>query len=650
MLEDKSVREEKRRYIRLDTVFPVLFRLESPDKKTFFSAWLQGFTSNLSKGGICLSVNNVPPDLIKLLKDRKANVSLEIELPIFRKPVRALARATWIEEIKGSVNKYSIGLCYEDINQQQNSNLMFYIWIRKFLVPAALLLILFLATGLILNTLINRKLNEGNKLLSEQLVKAIGESSLAKQKIRQAGRERVELESKIKNLQENIHKVEDERETLVSKSSKEIDAQTSKIKELNERIQELSKERSGLEDQLVVVQNKENLVSQELVRIDSKKATLEKATLDNMYKWVQVHQNPRTGLVMSFEGDRDAKGLAFTYDQALVAQAYVLFDDFDKAHKVLDFFKHRAKKKGGLFFNAYSMSGGEPDEYIVHSGPNIWLGIALAQYTYKTQDKSYFDLAQDIAKEILNLQSQDSEGGVRGGPDAEWFSTEHNVDAYAFFNMMYKITQEKKYLAAKNKILDWLQKHTYDSEEIPIKRGKGDSAIATDTYAWSIAAIGPDKLERLGMSPDRIMEFAENNCSVLVNYQRPDGQVIKIKGFDFAPERHLARGGVVSSEWTAQMVVAFKIMAGYYFKKGMTAKGRNYQIKADEYLASLGSMIISSPSPSGQGGSCLPYSTQEFVDTGHGWFTPKGKSTGSVAGTVYTIFAYYNYNPLELRE
>jgi len=27
--------------------------------------------------------------------------------------------------------------------------------------------------------------------------------------------------------------------------------------------------------------------------------------------------------------------------------------------------------------------------------------------------------------------------------------------------------------------------------------------------------------------------------------------------------------------------------------------------------------------------------------------TPQGKSTGSVAGTAYTLFAYYGFNPLE---
>jgi hypothetical protein len=154
----------------------------------------------------------------------------------------------------------------------------------------------------------------------------------------------------------------------------------------------------------------------------------------------------------------------------------------------------------------------------------------------------------------------------------------------------------------------------------------------------------------LGLNPDEILEFAEQNCSVETTFLRPGNEAAKIKGFDFAPRSHLARGGIISSEWTAQMVIAFKIMSEFYYKEGLIAKARSYAAKADEYLASLGNMIISSPSASGQGQGCLPYATQDATDTGHGWHTPKGKDTGSVAGTAYTLFAYYSYNPLELKD
>ena len=90
-------------------------------------------------------------------------------------------------------------------------------------------------------------------------------------------------------------------------------------------------------------------------------------------------------------------------------------------------------------------------------------------------------------------------------------------------------------------------------------------------------------------------------------------------------------------------------MADFY-KQSDPVKALKYKNKADAYLGELANMIISSPSPSGQGEGCLPYATQDFVDTGHGWLTPKGSHTGSVSGTVYTLFAYYGFNPLELKE
>ncbi|MCX5712045.1 MAG: hypothetical protein NTY47_03105, partial [Candidatus Omnitrophica bacterium] len=377
---------------------------------------------------------------------------------------------------------------------------------------------------------------------------------------------------------------------------------------------------------------------------------LEKANLDKMYEWIKVHQSHGTGLVMSFEGDIDIADWAFIYDQSLASQVFMMFSDFGRAKDNLDFFARDAKTSQGLYYNAYYVNDGTPAEYTIHCGPNIWLGMAALQYCAKTKDRQFLGMAEHIANAIINIQNEDKDGGIRGGPTIAWFSTEHNLDAYAFFNMLHQMTGNSKYEQAAQKAFNWLIQHTYDRNDLPVKRGKGDSTIATDTYAWSIAAVGPAKLSSVGMNPDRIMEFAENNCSVEVDFVRPEGKVIKVKGFDFAAQHHAARGGVCSPEWTAQMITAFKLMSEYYYKQGLTAKARAYEHKADDSLAELASMVISSPSPSGQGESCLPYATQDSADTGHGWFTPKGKSTCSVAGTAYTIFAYYGYNPLQLQQ
>ncbi len=344
-----------------------------------------------------------------------------------------------------------------------------------------------------------------------------------------------------------------------------------------------------------------------------------------------MHQNPRTGLVVSFEGDNELANQAFTYDQALAVQIFTRLGNLARAKKILDFFDKKAKRIDGQFLNAYYCQDGSPAEYTVRAGPNIWLGLAIMQYSRKSHDQSFLELVEEIASRIMYFQNQDVDGGIRGGQDVDWYSTEHNLDAYAFFDMLHTVTGQQQYATARNKTLEWLKLHTYDKTEIPIKRGKGDSTIATDTYAWSVAAVGPEKLQQIGMDPDKIMEFAEKNCSVEVSFIRPEGKTIKVRGF-------------------AQMILAFNEMKEFYDKKGLDIKARSYKRKAQDYLSELGNMVISSPSPSGQGEGCLPYATGDYVDTGHGWMTPSGTSTCSAAGTAYTLFAYYDYNPLKLQE
>ncbi len=641
---------ERRRYLRIDSVLPVAFHILSPDGLSSVSGNLQGFTCNIGIGGICLEINNLNAELSMLVKGKQAVISLDIEVPFSDNSVKAEARLSWVQELSQSQGKYLLGLSYSKISGKENSRLIHYVRVKKAFKPAAISLIILLALGVGLGSYFNFILIKGNKALVSQLVSIVQESSIAKQKVKQIYKEKEELQIKIQTLKMQIENVSEERAKLNAKAKLTETKITKREEELNALIERITQEKNALQDKMLSVQSTENVLTEELLRLDVRKATLEKANLEKMYQWLKVHQNPHTGLVLSFEGDGDLENWAFIYDQSLVLMAYTNFSDLSRAKKILDFFARKAKRIDGGFLNAYYVNDGQPAEFIVHSGPNLWLGIAILQYTQKTRDKTYLGVAEEIADFVIDLQGKDSDGGIRGGPQVGWYATEHNLDAYSFFKMLYQVTGKEKYMQAEDKVLKWLVAHTYDKGEVPIMRGKGDSTIATDTYAWSIAAIGPEKLESLGMNPDRIIEFAEDNCSVEVDYYRPEGRVVKVKGFDFAPLRHVARGGVVSSEWTAQMVLSFRIMADYCYQKGMVAKARSYERKADEYLSSLGNMVISSPSPSGQGESCLPYATLDFVDTGHGWMTPKGKTTGSVSGTAYTIFAYYKFNPLELKQ
>lgn len=626
--------QERRKYIRLNSVFPVEFRLLSLDGKHFLSDWIQGFTNNISRGGICLSVNNLSASIAELIKSAKVKLSLDIEIPLFKNKVNAQARAVWMSSVVKEPAKYLIGLAYEKIAPADNNRIFRYALSKKLIPRLILLIVVILLLSFSISGYLNLKLSRVNKALIGQLVNILQKSSIAKQNIKELNRDKVELNLRLSEVDIRLKNLKEEMKRK-------------KTEELENLVNKLENEKAAFQEKLISLEKKENLVTEDLLLMDKRRAELEKANVDKLYQWLKVHQNPRTGLIMSFEGDKDIANSAFIYDLSLAGQAYIFFADFERARKIIDFFNYRAKKLKGGFLNAYYVNNGEPAEYTVYSGPNIWVGILILRYINKTQDKKYLDLAKEIAEWLIDLQRQDKNGGIRGGPDADWFSVEYNLDAYAFLNMLYEITREEKYKESRQKVLSWLKLHTHGRGEIPIMRGKGDFTITTDTYAASIIAIGPSKLEELGINPDKIIELAETHCSFEVEYTRPEGRKVKVKGFDFVPARHIARGGIVSSEWTAQMVLAYKIMAKFYHKKDMFAKARFYEQKADDYFIQICKLIISSSFPSGQGEGCLPYATQDLVDTGHGWMTPKGACTGSVAGTAYTIFAYYGYNPLE---
>ncbi|MDD4953530.1 MAG: hypothetical protein PHG40_01335 [Candidatus Omnitrophica bacterium] len=559
MAKEDYLGRERRKYIRLDTVFPVQFRLISVDGQHFLSDWLQGFTKDVGRGGICLKVNNLDPERVSLLQSGQAGLLLDIEMPIAANPISALSGVAWIKSAFGAPDRYIIGLAYKNISFSDSRRMMRYAWGKKLFVPVLAGVIFLLAIGFGAGSYLNIKLIKGNKALVEQLVKIVQESSIAKQKIKQINRQKEDLQIKIQALEMRIQAAASQAGAFLEK---------------------LNQEKDALEKELTVLQYGENSVAEELLRLDRKKSLLEKANFDKIYQWLEVRQNPRTGLITSFEGEGGAPGRAFVYDQSLVSQAYVYFSDFARAKKMLDFFQKKALRKDGLFFSAYYVNNAKPAEDSVRSAPNIWLGIAIMQYTYKTKDQAYLKLAKDIAARIITLEEKSPQGGIPGAAELEWCSAENNLAGYVFFDMLYKVTGLEGYLRAKEKALNWLLNYAKD----------GCSSAENEACALLIAGIGPEKMVEMGMNPDRIIEFMEDNRGAQLPYKNP--------------------------ERIAQMAVAFKILSNFYYKQDMVAKARNYALKADDYL---------------QG--CLPY-----------------RATGSVAGTAYTLFAYYNYNPLELKD
>lgn len=631
---------EKRHYIRLEHVFPVEFQFLSAPLEGLV-LWYQAFTQDINEGGLCLTVNHLDAQAASLLEGKKNSILLHINIPLGTETVTATGRPIWIKKFEGASSlRYLVGVAYERIAQADNKRIMRYIGARKFIKALTITLAVVLSLGVVTQGYINKRLRYEN----EYLLRNLFLNTRAQKNF-------------IKNRDTLLVRIQ-EQEFLLGQSGRKINVledHLSKVKDndrkimenLNKSLEEMRKYQDRLKKELVGLLAQKKYVEGEAQETAQAAGVLEKQIADKLYKWLVLHQNNRTGLVASFEGDEDSKDMGFTYDQALAALVFLKAGDTDKARKIFDFFLSAKKIDSGAVANGYYVSSGDVSEYIAHVGPNVWLALALCQYAKLTNDLTYKGLLEDIARWLDTMK--DKEGGLRGGERLTWYSTEHNLDAYALYRMLAQITGDPAYQNNASQTLDWLNNNVYSKIYLPlVKRGKGDATIATDTYAWSIAAIGPERLKEIGMDPDGIMEFAINNCGVTADFQKPDGSFVKVKGFDFAKHQNLARGGIVSCEWTAQMIVSFGIMADYHARHNNTEKERYYRQLSGDYIFELSKMVMTSLSPVGQGEFCLPYASHEFADTGHGWRTPKGNRTGSVAGTAYYFLAIEDFNPLRL--
>lgn len=636
--ENISSLAERRRYARLDHIFPVEFQFLDQQRKPL-SRWYQAFSQDISQGGLCLTVNNLSAGDVVLLEDKQVLMALVINVPVGSEAIRATAKAAWFKKLKDEpFQQYAIGVSYETIEPKDNRRILRYANTRRFLKALAITFSLFLSLGLVGIGAYNTRLRFENEKLLASLSQNFGQQRALKQS-------RDDLKSQIDEMKFLLSQSDRKIGLLEEQLSRTKSEDSNAVGDLAGTLDFLKKNQEQLKANLLGLEAQKAQVDGDVTAKAQEASLLQGRILDKLYRWLKTHQNNLTGLVVSYEGDSDINDWAFTYDQALAAIAFVYSGDAEDARKIFDFYLRAPKSDDGGLANAYYASTGEISEFIAHAGPNIWMGLAMLQYTHNTRDTRYLNFARGLAEWLQTVR--DNEGGLRGGKALTWYSTEHNLDAYAFYEMLYDLTKEDVYNKRAMETLAWLNKNAFSRLNMPVvKRGKGDSTIATDTYAWSITAIGPQKLKGIGMDPDGILDFAIDNCGVTVEYKKPEGPVVSVRGFDFAKHQNLGRGGVISCEWTSQMVLALKIMADYYVSEGNEEKSRYYSDLASGYVSDLSKMIITSPSPVGQGDFCLPYASQEFADTGHGWRTPKGARTGSVAATAYTILMMKDLNPL----
>jgi PilZ domain-containing protein len=651
-MDNRTDTQNKRNYVRIPTVFPVEFYL-SDEEGIKSTSWIQGFTQNIAKGGICLLVNDIWQGFWEKLHNPKELIYLRINVPFRRNPITLKAKCVWVNKEKlKEFDQCVCGVEFLNADEYFTKALYRYAIFRKN-IPRAVgaLMVIFTGVSLFLFGQHHFLVQENRKLVKDY-VGILKQSTSLQQSLSDKEQSTDFISSRRKEIKSTVELLEYETAERIMRKKDIMQSSNRKvffddITELEEELDVLALELVNLKKEDIFLAAKENesealksKIKEEFNILEKEKIDISRRVMKGLYDWIKNRQNLSTGLILSYEGDRELERASFTYDQALAAILFLVNDQEAQAKKIMDFFLAKALTEKEIYNSYYSDGSGH--EYIKHAGPCAWIGLAALQYVDKTKQTEYLKIAYLVDEFLQSLKDKD--GGIRGGPKDSWYSTEHNLDSYAFYMLFYEITKKKEYLKQAQEIKSWINRYAYTEHNPPVKRGKGDATIATDTYSWSIASIGPKELFGLKMNPEAILEFAIEQCSVESQFQRREGRVI-VKGFDFAKSKNSARGGVISGEWTSQMILAFEIMADY-FREADPSKSKHYLQQALFYFNELQKMIITSPSRAGREDPCLPYASRPSVDTGHGWRTPKGNRTGSLAATVYFLLAYEGYNPL----
>ena len=113
------------------------------------------------------------------------------------------------------------------------------------------------------------------------------------------------------------------------------------------------------------------------------------------------------------------------------------------------------------------------------TGDMAWTALALAQLYVDTRIKKYLDGAVALGEWIAAKESPYRYGGYHGGLQADgvtpqkWASTEHNIDTYALFTLLAKLTRDRRW-TARAEFADALRaQHVEPGGPVPVDRHAG---------------------------------------------------------------------------------------------------------------------------------------------------------------------------------
>jgi uncharacterized repeat protein (TIGR01451 family) len=195
----------------------------------------------------------------------------------------------------------------------------------------------------------------------------------------------------------------------------------------------------------------------------------------------------RSGLVNSYiipQGDPSYPylyGRSWIYDDALAVIAWSMEGECHAAKKTLSAMAGQLDADGKLGFS-YNTNDLWFDP-LYRTGANAWVGYSFVFYQKECGDSQFQSAAERIANWVLTLQDPIT-GSVKGGPDVDWFSTEHNIDAYFFLRDIGLLKGNATYLEAARRIKQSLLTNHWNPSYGCFQQGIDDTAKALDAASW----------------------------------------------------------------------------------------------------------------------------------------------------------------------
>ncbi|MDD5131278.1 MAG: hypothetical protein PHH44_01300 [bacterium] len=381
---------------------------------------------------------------------------------------------------------------------------------------------------------------------------------------------------------------------------------------------------------------------------------------------------------------------AFTYDLATAAMIYIACGQREKAKMILDNLQKDFywTKNGapGLYTSYLSDQIAEDNTLVIgidgdriHVGPNMWVALAAIQYIRITGDGSYLTWVIDMAKWVSILPHFTFADGQKGavamgsgwGPDwSKVYSTENCIDYYSILLILQNICkqcseqvkQEFVERGLTDKIISrelaglerWFREVAYNKDSGGFNAGYNEAGVdptkALDTISNSLSVIGPARLAQWGIDPFRLVDFAEKYLLVKDAIEEK-----LVEGFDFTIPQEIGnpRKRFIWIEGTAQMVLAYKIMAKYSASIGKKNKADEYKKKAIKISKELDKIaeLVNLPRKALPYTSAKPGDKERLITYQYEWEIPRGANgewVGSIASTAWRFFSLTYYNPMML--